>query len=173
MSMTTALRRTGALFVAAVAALALALAVLPAAQARAAEATQIINHQQSWFQDLCLEVDNGGWNAGDPVAVDWCTLGGLHQEWTPITVGNNIVQLKVGHTGMCLDVKDRSAADGAQIVQWPCDSSRFSQQWTKVSKGGVWYALVSRQSGKCLDKGDGRVIQWGCHVGDWQQWRFA
>jgi hypothetical protein len=49
-----------------------------------------------------------------------------------------------------LNVSGASKSNGAEIVQWPCDSSQNNQNWTRVEHGGGWFSLKNVDSGKCL-----------------------
>lgn len=168
--MISVLRRTGALLAAVMAAFVAMSVVAPTAGAW--EYKLIRNGEQNWFQDVCLEVD-GAVNARDAaVTVDWCTRNGMHQMWIPADFNNgtDYRQLKVQLNGYCLDVRNASAADGAQIVVNPCDSTKPSQQWSFVQRDSGKYLYVNRLSGKCLDKSGSNVVIWGCHGWSWQQW---
>jgi hypothetical protein len=80
------------------------------------------------------------------------------------------------HSGKCLDVKSRSTANGAQIIQWRCHGGT-NQQWGVVPTDDDYLYLVAANSGKCLDVEGGsqdngaNVIQWTCHGGPNQQWK--
>ena len=97
-------------------------------------------------------------------------------QWTPVATSDGFVQLKVAHTGQCLEVAGGQYTDGAQVEQQPCTANRPQQQWRFVykswSNGQNFYEIVARHSGKCLDKSGWNVIQWNCHGGDWQQWTY-
>jgi hypothetical protein len=169
--MTIPLRRAGVLVAAALLFALTAVAGAPAASANGG--WQIWNKQQSWFQNLCLEVDNASTAANSNVTVDWCTHGGLHQEWYVEGVGSGFFRIRSGQTGMCLDIRGATAADGAQVVVNPCRATYTpSQHWRIVDKSPGFELYINRLSGKCLDKSGSNVVQWGCHGWDWQQWTF-
>jgi hypothetical protein len=79
------------------------------------------------------------------------------------------------YSGKCLDVASASTADGANIIQYTCQSGATNQQW-RMQAGGSYFQLVARHSGKCLDvlgagTGDGVDIdQYTCNSGTNQQW---
>ncbi len=81
------------------------------------------------------------------------------------------------HSGKCLDVAQRSTADGGTVQQWQC-ADVPNQEWEIVHLGGGQHRIVSTNSGKCLDvKGkstaDGAVVhQWRCHDGANQKWEI-
>jgi endoglucanase len=101
-------------------------------------------------------------------------------QWTATYAGYDgagmYYQLKVAHSGKCLDVLGNANTDGAQVVQNPCayNGGDWGQQWrfvqTSYANGKWYYEVVARHSGKCLDKSGWNVIQYNCHGGDWQQW---
>ncbi len=76
------------------------------------------------------------------------------------------------------DVSGGSAADGANVIQWPWNGG-INQQWQFQDAGGGYFRIVNRNSGKCLDvsgmsTADGAaVIQWTCGQGANQQFQSA
>jgi arabinogalactan endo-1,4-beta-galactosidase len=178
--MTTSARRRGSLLVAILTALAFALSLAVASPASAAS-PQMENKERPWLSGpVCLEIDNArAWDNAD-ATVDWCSNYGNNMQWTATYVGYDgaglYYQLKVAHSGKCLDVLGNANTDGAQVVQNPCASNGgdWAQQWRFVQKsyanGKYYYEVVARHSGKCLDKSGWNVIQYNCHGGDWQQW---
>ena len=84
-------------------------------------------------------------------------------------------ELVARHSNMCLDVSGASAADGARVIQWPCNGGD-NQRWRVESAGSGFYRLVASHSGKALDvfaasTADGaEVIQFAPHGGENQQW---
>jgi hypothetical protein len=172
----TVVRRTGSALAALVAALTLAAFVLAAAPADAAGYAQIQNKEHGLFVGpACLDIVNASGATGAKAGVEWCDHYGMHEEWIalPVGDGSGFVQLKVHHSGLCLEVYGGQYSDGAQVVQFPCLPNRPQQQWAFVYKSwdyNNFYEVVARHSGKCLDKSGWNVIQWNCHGGDWQQW---
>jgi hypothetical protein len=78
-------------------------------------------------------------------------------------------------SGLCLDVTGASTSQGAQVIQWTCDS-RANQQWERVPvPGSGAYQIVSVNSGMCLDvtgasvTAGAQVIQWPCGTGKTNQ----
>jgi len=75
--------------------------------------------------------------------------------------------------GLCLDVKGRSVAQGAEVDTYPCNG-QDNQHWTRNADG----SFIGVQSGMCMDvsgglttSGNGTpVIIWPCHGGDNQKW---
>ncbi|MFF0007606.1 RICIN domain-containing protein [Streptomyces tibetensis] len=79
------------------------------------------------------------------------------------------------HSGRCVDVKDNSAADGYDVVQYDCNGG-LNQQWRLKDAGGGYVQVVAEHSGKCLDvanasTADGAFVQqYRCTTGTNQQW---
>jgi hypothetical protein len=159
----------------AAASLVLALAVgTPSASAAPASAlgSQAGYHQQMNRQTSeCLDVTGAATYHAASVGV-WRCVGADNQQWRFEYLGGGYYQIRVLHSGMCLDVAYASQAAGAQVVQAVCTPGNLNQQWRRAYVDSVWYQLVARHSGMCLDKtGWGSAVQWGCHSGWWQQWR--
>ena len=75
--------------------------------------------------------------------------------------------------GLCLDVKEQSITQGAEVDTYACNG-QDNQHWTRNADG----SFTGVQSGLCLDvsgglttSGNGTpVIIWPCHGGDNQKW---
>ena len=176
--MTTTTRRRGSLLVALLTSFAFLLSLIAASPASAA--SPYMENKQRGFMSgpACLEIDQArGWNDA-AAAVEWCDQRGMQMQWSASYVGYDgsgaYYQLRVAHSGKCLDVRGDANTDGAQVVQNSCSSSDWGQQWRFVHKsyanGMSYYEVVARHSQKCLDKSGWNVVQWNCHGGDWQQW---
>ncbi|MDX2558492.1 RICIN domain-containing protein [Streptomyces sp. TX20-6-3] len=83
------------------------------------------------------------------------------------------VEIRVDHSGQCLEVADWSTANGAAVRQWPCTGGA-NQKWHRFWRsndlvGSSYYVNVN--SNKCLEIGGwGRnngatANQWDCHYG--------
>ncbi|MBI2389879.1 MAG: RICIN domain-containing protein [Deltaproteobacteria bacterium] len=88
-------------------------------------------------------------------------------------------ELRMLHSGKCLDVPGSSGADGTKLQQWTCngsDAQRFRVSPVTDGGGGAW-RIVNVASGKALDITDvsvapgARLQQWGWGGGANQ--RFA
>ncbi|MEU4411201.1 RICIN domain-containing protein [Streptosporangium sp. NPDC023963] len=81
-------------------------------------------------------------------------------------------------SGKCLDVYSAGMADGANVIQWTCNSQP-NQRWDLVISNSGYYTLRVAHSGKCLDVAnasgaDGaNVVQWTCNSQTNQQWRLV
>jgi len=53
----------------------------------------------------------------------WEYVGGLNQQWLPVSEGNGYYHLVARHTGKCLDVPNASTADSVQLQQYTCNGS--------------------------------------------------
>ncbi|MEU6915449.1 RICIN domain-containing protein [Streptomyces olindensis] len=79
------------------------------------------------------------------------------------------------HSGRCVDVKDNSAADGYDVVQYDCNGG-LNQQWRLKDAGNGYVQIIAEHSGKCLDVASAStadrayVQQHRCTTGTNQQW---
>jgi len=94
----------------------------------------------------------------------------------PGTVADGVYELRVQHSGLCLDLWSAGTADSQPIVQWSCNGSN-AQAWQFTHTGSGRYEVRSTASGKCMDVSgvslnSGAVIyQWSCHGGGNQRWQ--
>ena len=78
------------------------------------------------------------------------------------------VMIKSLASGHCLDVKQRSKSNGAQVHQWPCNPDLKNQRWRAVQRPGGWFQWQAAHSAKCLDLAQGNMDigatfhQWDC-----------
>ncbi|MCH7232421.1 RICIN domain-containing protein, partial [Glycomyces sp. L485] len=63
------------------------------------------------------------------------------------------------HSGLALDVLDRSTEPGAEIVQWN-DTGGTNQQFRFIDAGGGYYRIQARHSNMVLD-----VWEWNADNG--------
>ena len=95
----------------------------------------------------------------------------------PVTPPASSGQLVAKHDGKCLDVKDRSTANGAAVQQWGCTTGTHQRFRFEPTDSG-FYRIVATHSGKCLDVSQqsqdlrAPVVQWDCWGGANQQFRF-
>ena len=81
------------------------------------------------------------------------------------------------HSNLLMDVVGASAADGAQVDQWP-GSGSSNQHWVATADGSGYYTLKAVHSGKNLDisgfsMDDGaKVQQWTAGAGTNQQFQL-
>ena len=100
---------------------------------------------------------------------------GLRTGPTPPIV-DSTYQIRLGTgDGLCMDVEGGSAADGALVQQYTCNSSA-AQRWKVTSVANNVYELVSLASGKCLDVNGGSdasgaaIQQYTCNGSAAQRW---
>ncbi|MFI7544770.1 RICIN domain-containing protein [Actinoplanes sp. NPDC049599] len=148
---------------------ALMLGILvPGTPASAADGyRQIINRT-----GVCLEVDRARGGNGADVTVDWCSYAGMNQYWVLEPVGEGYYQIRVQHSGKCLDVRAGRFDDGTQIQEWTCAGVN-NQHWKLVDARNGYYTIVARHSNKCLDKAGWNVVQWNCTGVHWQRWKLG
>jgi glucosylceramidase len=79
---------------------------------------QVVNRNAS---TLVWDVDGGPGATGDGTQVHlWSYAGGTNQQWQAVSLGNGTYRFVARNSGKCLDVRDVSTADGAQLQQWTC-----------------------------------------------------
>ncbi|WP_433204199.1 RICIN domain-containing protein [Dactylosporangium sp. CS-047395] len=70
---------------------------------------------------LSWDVNGGTGATGDGAQVHlWAYGGATNQQWQAVSNGNGTYRFIARNSGKCLDVKDVSTADGAQMQQWSC-----------------------------------------------------
>ncbi|MDX3638775.1 RICIN domain-containing protein [Streptomyces sp. MB09-02B] len=86
-------------------------------------------------------------------------------------------RLVARHSDKCADVTSASAANGAQLIQYSCDTGQ-NQQWQLRDAGSGYVQLVARHSGKCASvtgastANGAELIQSDCGNGQNQQWQL-
>ncbi|RSM72968.1 hypothetical protein DL991_32755 [Amycolatopsis sp. WAC 01375] len=148
---------------------------------------------QEWRQGNFLSqpvgsqvIDARGWaiHVGAPTWM-WAFHGGADQEMNAWPVANSwATRFRFRHSGLCLGLAQRGAANGTAVVQVRCDLADQFQQWMPEPMAADRFGQPVHRyrnvgSGKCLDRWihdqppGARLVQWECHR-DWnQQWRFA
>ncbi|MEV5505633.1 RICIN domain-containing protein [Streptomyces orinoci] len=87
-----------------------------------------------------------------------------------------IVQLKVTHSGKCLDIPQARTENGVHAWQWECNGSA-AQRWRVVPMDNSSFQLRLVASDKCLEvensgRQEGAVVQqWACTNGQQMRWR--
>jgi hypothetical protein len=64
--------------------------------------------------------------------------------------GARCTQITGGQGSFCLDVKDNSTSNGAEVHMWTCFSNVLNQQWEFIPASNGYFQIKSRASGKCL-----------------------
>lgn len=164
-----------------VAALIMAALIVP----KAALAAQV-TYFKAAHSGLCLDVENGSQSNGVKVQQWGCNNTGA-QQWEIVYVGSgdkfngqagNYYALININSDKCLEVRDWSTYNGAQVTQWDCHYGA-NQQWLLYNHWtitGYKVSLVNKHSRKCADvpswsksQGTG-IVQWDCNLKGNQQW---
>lgn len=112
-----------------------------------------------------------------PVTQEECT-GGLNSQWRFTDSSNGYVRILAQHSGKCLDVADRSTADGAEVKQYGCGWGD-NQRWRFETLSEGYVRIVAQHSSKCLDVQGGsdaagaRIVQSQCDGSAGQAWKVA
>ncbi|MFI0481918.1 RICIN domain-containing protein [Actinomadura sp. 9N215] len=120
----------------------------------------------------CITVP--GWSKRRGTAINLWDCGRPqpgNQRWGirgPKTGNYVMYQIYNSHNKLCLNVAGGSKANGAKIVQWPCNwkNQNSSWVWMKRAKGQL---LFNARSRKCLSVANGStrngaaLIQWTCN----------
>lgn len=142
-----------AVTLAAVAAGAAALAVLPAQAAtdwpaaRAAEVPEATLRLAA-APDQVADIANASKDNGAP-AVQWGLTGAANQRWKVESSLDGFYRFTSVNSGKCLNVQNASGADGAAVIQYTCGTAP-NELWKPVRKV-IGYQLVNKNSGKCLN----------------------
>jgi len=135
-------------------------------------------HVKALHSGKCLTVHGG--KRGNGKNVDqWICRGqdGVfddvkpNQQWSAVSVGHGLYQIKASHSRQCLTVHGNSQRDGANVDQWTCrasDNLAENQLWRIVPNGEGFYRLIAAHSGKCLTvHGNGLEGRWSNSEPDW------
>ena len=96
----------------------------------------------------CLTVS--GASAGATATQSSCqTAQGASTQGIRLERAGQAYRLIVSSTGQCVGVAGGSTAEGASIVQWPCDGSA-DHAWD-VLRSGTGHRFINRKSLRCLD----------------------
>ncbi|NAS89548.1 hypothetical protein C4E24_07440, partial [ANME-1 cluster archaeon AG-394-G21] len=68
--------------------------------------------------------------------------------------GENYYKICAEHSGKCLDIKDDSTANGANVQQWEYEG-KDNQKWKLEPVGDGYHKICAKHSGKCLSIEDG------------------
>jgi hypothetical protein len=113
----------------------------------------------------------------------WQCYGSPNQRFTLLKAGTTstgrpyfrIVNQKAPY--LCLEVRDSSLADGAQVDQIGCSQDGNQFWYWGTPHNGVHLPLVNLASNKCLDVNGGstangaRIQQWTCNATAAQMWK--
>ncbi|GGV70878.1 hypothetical protein GCM10010294_29410 [Streptomyces griseoloalbus] len=76
------------------------------------------------IKDKCLDVANAQFTNGTPIQITWCN-GNVAQQFV-LNERHDLVNTVVG---MCVDIKDNNAGNGAQLHLWTCLGTD-NQKWS-------------------------------------------
>ena len=105
-------------------------------------------------------------------AKQWQCNGGVgnHKFFIKTVGAGTRFELRNQHSGnrnLCLDVKGGNKANGAEVIQWPCNGGN-NQKWVRLDRGNGWFSLQNVHTHTCLDltRGDPRARtpfqMWSC-----------
>ncbi len=142
-------------------------AAAPAASAATVVKRSLVNRNSG----LDLAIPHGDRIAGLQ-AIQWWESGTDEQRWF-YREDLDWVQFRNAATNMCLTV---GAAEGAPVVQRPCDNLKHEQFWSRPDVSGGPDTIVNYSTHMCLAIGGGSpdagagAIQWRCTGNKEQQW---
>lgn len=123
-----------------------------------------------------VDVRNGS-TADGAAVIQWTANGGTNQQWQLTAAGNGAFTLTAQHSGKCLDLASKTAAN---VQQSACVAGASDQKWKLVSAGLGNYRIVSVLSNKCLNipqastADDVQLVQSTCSTtAASQKWRFG
>ena len=103
--------------------------------------------------------------------------GSSMQRFKFVPVGRGYYRIVIQNSGMVVDIKESSRADGADVLQWPYNGTP-NQHFRIRSAGDGYFSITAQHSGKQLDvfnsgrNSGARLIQFGRHNGPNQQFRL-
>jgi endo-1,4-beta-xylanase len=125
----------------------------------------------------CLEVPNGSTQSWLQLQQRTCGSGAQNQQFefervASGTLGTGVYLVRNRASGLCLQVRDGSTADGTPIVQVPCIATANSQRFELQRVTGLGsdrdFQLVATHSRRCVDvvamstANGAKIQQWSC-----------
>jgi hypothetical protein len=107
----------------------------------------------NFLSNQCLQPINGSTSQGATIVQEPCN-GSPAQNWTQVSVGNNIFHFVNVLSGLCLDARG-SARNRTQVQQWTCNSIS-NENWQPSDDDSnddipPMFSRVSGTSSYCLD----------------------
>ncbi|KUL53440.1 hypothetical protein ADL22_03780 [Streptomyces sp. NRRL F-4489] len=99
--------------------------------------------------DLVLDVEGSTTENGARIRLQRYT-GADDQLWLAVPVGGELFEIRNVHSHACLDVRNNSNADEAELIQYGCHSGA-NQRWKAVAVQGGGFRIIAAGSGKCMD----------------------
>ena len=121
---------------------------------------------------FCADVEGGSQNSGAKLLL-WGCHGGDNQQFI---YKADTTELKVKHSGKCVDIPGGGSANGLQLQQYDCNNSG-AQKWQKIINADGTYTFKNPQSNKCFDLNGGsatagnKIHLWDCNGGGAQKWK--
>lgn len=126
----------------------------------------------------CAAVPGSSSDNQVPVTQETCAAGALNSQWRFTDNSNGYVRVLAQHSGKCLDVADRSTADGAEVEQYDCGWGD-NQRWRFETLPDGYVRIVAKHSSKCLAVRDGStaagagIVQSACDDSPGQAWKVS
>jgi hypothetical protein len=131
----------------------------------------------SFLSNQCLQPIDGSTSQGAAIVQEPCN-GSPAQNWTQVSVGNNIFHFVNGLSGLCLDARG-SATNRTPVQQWTCNSIS-NENWQPGDDGDddipPLFSRVSGTNSYCLDIPGGQqtvglaVQIYRCNGTEAQEW---
>jgi hypothetical protein len=160
-------------FTAVLAAVAVSLVAVPAAQA---VETGVWYNLISRHSGLALDIEGRSSEPGAQL-VQYDSTNATNQQFRFIDAGGGYYRIQARHSNHVLETYEWNADDGATIAQWT-DLNGTNQQW-QVQESGGYATFVNRHSGKALDVWEwsttagSRISQYTPSGGWNQQWQLV
>lgn len=138
--------------------LAVALSVMPAASANAADSI-LITWLRNSSSGLCIQPEYEAALNGITIVQQPCNYDDTYQQWQHVYVRNGLYHFVNRGSGQCLDDRDGATADWSPVQQWTCNNTSTTMLWRPQELGGPYYIerFVNERSGKCLDVRSGSL----------------
>lgn len=126
----------------------------------------------------CATVPGSSSDNQVPVTQETCAADTLNSQWRFTDNSNGYVRVLAQHSGKCLDVADKSTADGAEVKQYDCGWGD-NQRWRFETLPDGYVRIVAKHSGKCLAVRGGSttagagIVQSTCDGSPGQAWKVS
>ncbi|WP_442815543.1 RICIN domain-containing protein [Streptomyces sp. NBC_01207] len=126
----------------------------------------------------CATVPGSSSDNQVPVTQETCAADTLNSQWRFTDNSNGYVRVLAQHSGKCLDVADKSTADGAEVKQYDCGWGD-NQRWRFETLPDGYVRIVAKHSSKCLAFRGGSttpgagLVQSACDGSPGQAWKVS
>ena len=129
---------------------------------------------KGWASGRCLNA-GASTSPGTNLSIYDCVNGLPQQVFWFRQRSDGYYTIQAKHSGLCLDVKNSSTSNAAEVRSWTCNESNAQRFKFHSENGKVTFR--PKHSGKCLDvyfgNGNGSPVkQHSCHGGDNQRWTW-